>query len=64
MEHEINKKEFLDSIKVKEATESSFNKVVLEIEKETANIAFTTQFPEWDLKPPTNLIKRQSTKLL
>ncbi|WP_019413913.1 hypothetical protein [Paenisporosarcina sp. TG20] len=64
MDQEINKTGLLDSIKLKETKESSFNKVLLEVEKETTNMVLTTQFPEWDLKPPTSLIKRKSTKLL
>ncbi|WP_211654844.1 hypothetical protein [Planococcus alpniumensis] len=31
--------------------------------QETVNDALATQFPEWDLKPPANLVRRKRTKL-
>ncbi len=33
------------------------------IGQETVNDALATQFPEWDLKPPANLVRRKRTKL-
>ncbi|ANU17896.1 hypothetical protein BBI11_13020 [Planococcus maritimus] len=31
--------------------------------QQTVNDALATQFPEWDLKPPANLVRRKRTKL-
>ncbi|WP_370295278.1 hypothetical protein [Rossellomorea marisflavi] len=41
----------------------SLNRVMKEMEEETTNQALATHFPDWDLKPPANLIKRRSSKL-
>lgn len=42
---------------------SSFEKMMKEVEKETINKTLATQFPDWDLKPPANLVRRKRTKL-
>ncbi|TWT27746.1 hypothetical protein [Planomicrobium sp. CPCC 101110] len=42
---------------------TSFQKMMKEVEKETINNTLATQFPEWDLKPPANLVRRKRTKL-
>lgn len=43
---------------------ASFEKMMKEVENETVNNTLATQFPEWDLKPPANLVRRKQTKLL
>lgn len=42
---------------------TSFDQMMKEVEKETINNTLATQFPEWDLKPPANLVRRKRTKL-
>lgn len=37
---------------------------VIEFEKIKTNNALASQFPEWDLKPPSNVVRRKSTKML
>jgi hypothetical protein len=54
----------LNRNKAKEHSESRFLKVFEEIEKETTSNTLASQFPSWDLKPPANLVKRRSTRLL
>ncbi|UTR12029.1 hypothetical protein MM300_06985 [Evansella sp. LMS18] len=44
--------------------DNKFHKKMEEIEKQTVNEALATQFPAWDLKPPSTLVKRRSSKLL
>ncbi|MFD1705163.1 hypothetical protein ACFSCZ_00165 [Siminovitchia sediminis] len=46
------------------ASQSRFQEAFRELEKETTNDALATQFPDWDLKPPGNLVKRRRTSLL
>ncbi|MED3997542.1 hypothetical protein P4647_23400 [Peribacillus frigoritolerans] len=48
----------------KEQSESRFLKGFEEVEKETTSNTLASQFPNWDLKPPANLVKRRSKKLL
>ncbi|MCH4826771.1 hypothetical protein [Planococcus halocryophilus] len=52
----VRKKTPIKSVNTEEA-------IMNEIEKETVNNALATQFPEWDLKPPGNIIRRKRTKL-
>lgn len=56
-----NESKLLDRNK---ARDQKFKLAMEELEKETTNTALVTQFPQWDLKPPVNLVKRRSTKLL
>ena len=63
MSHSENQTGLLNRNKSKESTET-FQKALSALEKETTNSALATQFPDWDLKPPSNLVKRRSTKLL
>ncbi|WP_316569118.1 hypothetical protein [Neobacillus sp. YIM B06451] len=64
MNTQVNESNLLNRNKPKENMETAFTRVLQEVEKETTNSALATQFPEWDLKPPANLVKRRSTKLL
>ena len=63
MSQSENQTGLLNRNKSKESTET-FQKALNALEKETTNSALATQFPDWDLKPPSNLVKRRSTKFL
>ncbi|GIN88225.1 hypothetical protein J6TS2_46110 [Heyndrickxia sporothermodurans] len=64
MNQSENQSGILNRNKSKENVDSTFQRVFYEVERETTNSALATQFPDWDLKPPTNLVKRRSTKIL
>lgn len=53
----------LNRKKTQGSSNSNFEASMKAIETETINGALATQFPEWDLKPPANLVRRKSTKL-
>lgn len=59
-----NQTGLLNRNKTKDVEGSTFDKVFQEVEEKTTNSVLASRFPEWDLKPPTNLVKRRSTKLL
>jgi len=64
MNQNENQPNVLNRVKSNEKAQNSFQRMLQEVEKETINSALATQFPEWDLNPPTKLVKRRSTKLL
>ena len=64
MDQNENQPNVLNTVKSKENTQSSFQRILLEVEKETINSTLATQFPEWDLNPPATLVKRRRTKFL
>lgn len=64
MSNQENQSGLLNRNKPKEGEALPFQKILEEVEKETINNLLATQFPEWDLTPPGNLVKRRSTKLL
>lgn len=64
MSNPENQSGLLNRNKSKEGEVAPFQRVLEELEKETVNSLLATQFPEWDLTPPANLVKRRSTKLL
>lgn len=64
MSTQENHSSLLNRSKSKEGDANPFQRMLQEVEKETVNSSLATQFPEWDLTPPANLVKRRSTKLL
>ena len=64
MSNQENQSGLLNRNKSKEGEALPFQKILEEVEKETINSLLATQFPEWDLTPPANLVRRRSTKLL
>ncbi|MBO1001865.1 hypothetical protein ACFSKI_11280 [Pseudogracilibacillus auburnensis] len=46
------------------SSETQFIEKLKKVEEETTNSALAIQFPDWDLTPPTTLLKRKRSKLL
>ena len=64
MYNNANQPDVMNGVKSKENEKNAFHQMLQEVEKETINFTLATQFPDWDLTPPTTLVRRRSTKLL
>ncbi|MED1951747.1 hypothetical protein [Brevibacillus centrosporus] len=64
MSEQENKSVLVDRSKKKESYEQKEQSetVTLAGQAYSTNHALASQFPEWDLKPPTNLVKRRSSR--